>query len=745
MKPPMPFREARAYLHTAQSTLAAATDLRDMPDRLQQQLKEAYDTLLAQAVIDRLRRVPITEIRRFGPNGLRTKPLEQAGVTNLGQVIGWDEADFTRVPGVGPKTAPGLVRASQRAVEATAESTAVSIDRSAESMRLLSTAHSLRRWANEDAVDKDIAAVEAIAGYLPVAAPAQSRWKWLLSGAKRQAAASDALVAISQIMATPGTNRVVTLLQDLSGEVNTVEMARTYLRAPDDYHAIILIAVPHANIAGEVVTPGREERQAARKGPAHQGSEGPGQRHIGPYQISRKLGAGAFGTTYAATNERGDPVAVKVLKPEHAGDPRLRASIGQEVTAAARINSRYFARVLRHDLEARPPWIAQQFVPGRSLERLIKEEAPLPVDRVRWLGEQICLALQDLERFGVVHHDLKPANLQVQEGDALTVLDLGVSWTPGQGPTTGTMIYLPPEAFDSGYAPDPSTDMWSAGVILAEASTGMHPVVAAATSYPDYSIDPHAAVMRAATSGDLDLSAVPRDLRRHVRLMTDLDARARPSAGEVVVWLAPSDNDLHQGLQDEWIDGLELLLRMSTTRGIGLTIDLDDGLYVQWAPSGDHLQVEVASNEYLPPHRHLSPHQQQWMRQFEFAEPSRRAPNWWLQVGEATGDFGYRRAATVLVRALLEVYRVPPKVFAHEIGNDLRQVRKAPDQWLRDQRGRSRAEAGTDGPHKDADATFDDFGVLEVGDEVVQRRDGESAHSFQRRVMDAARRQGLLE
>ena len=171
-------------------------------------------------------------------------------------------------------------------------------------------------------MDKDIAAVEAVAEYLPVAVPAQSRWKWLLSGAKKQAAAHDALVAISQIMATPGTDRVVTLLQDLSREVDTAEMRRGIPRAPDEYHAIISIAVPYASIAGRVATRGREERASCTESPAPDGARrglpnGRSARTRSRADSERELSG-------RRTPQRTSAVTLlqsRSCKPEHAGDP----------------------------------------------------------------------------------------------------------------------------------------------------------------------------------------------------------------------------------------------------------------------------------------------------------------------------------------------------------------------------------------------------------------------------------------
>ncbi len=432
---------------------------------------------------------------------------------------------------------------------------------------------------------------------------------------------------------------------------------------------------------------------AGKQGGRHQqspvdrvGSSSSGSaRRLGPYTLQKKLGSGAFGTTYLATDDRGAQVAVKVLSPGALSDPGKRATLEQEVRAGQRINSRYFARVLDFDTAGATPWIAQQYVPGQSLGQLISAEAPLTATRAMAIAEQLLSALEDLQRYGVVHHDIKPDNIQVGANDTITLLDLGVSWTPGDGGFGGTPAYLPPECFADNYRPDPATDTWAAGVIIAEIATGHHPVLGAERD--PRSADGQARLRRKLESGLADLSGMPAELLDVVRSMVRQDPGDRPPAAQLRPRLRHTDAGHDGATEQAWVDGLTLLLQMSETRGIGMTIQFDDDVYLQWEPSGDHLQLELVGNKYLPAERKLNPDRQQRMKEMGFVVPSRRNANWWCQVSNIQGDFTFHRAARIVIRALLEVYELDPEVFDREFGQALIDVRDDPDQWLRIEAG----------------------------------------------------------
>lgn len=99
---------------------------------------------------------------------------------------------------------------------------------------------------------------------------------------------------------------------------------------------------------------------------------------IGPYLLLGRLGAGGMGRVFLARSEGGRTVAVKVVHEEHVSNEQFRARFRREIDAARKVGERYTAPVLDADPDADRPWVATGYVPGLSLEQIVRRHGPCP-------------------------------------------------------------------------------------------------------------------------------------------------------------------------------------------------------------------------------------------------------------------------------------------------------------------------------------------------------------------------------
>lgn len=169
-------------------------------------------------------------------------------------------------------------------------------------------------------------------------------------------------------------------------------------------------------------------------------------REVGGYRVVARLGAGGMGRVYLAYTPGGRPVALKVVRPELAGDPEFRRRFAREVVSAQRIHGLYTAQVVDSGAGDPTPWLATTYVPGPSLQQAVHSCGPLPVRTVLLLVAGIAEALQEIHRAGVVHRDLKPANVLIA-ADGPRVIDFGIARAADAGALTGTGLRVGTPAF----------------------------------------------------------------------------------------------------------------------------------------------------------------------------------------------------------------------------------------------------------------------------------------------------------
>lgn len=211
----------------------------------------------------------------------------------------------------------------------------------------------------------------------------------------------------------------------------------------------------------------------------------PGEVLAEKYRIEKILGRGGMGVVLQATNlQLQERFAIKVLSQESTTETKARLLM--EARAAARLKSDHVVRVFDFgETEGGDPYIVMELLDGRSLANELRRRGPLPVsEAVHWVLQAID-ALGEAHSMGVIHRDVKPANLFLEErpdGIArIKVLDFGVARLPtGERLTStthaiGSPAYMAPEQLENQTGVDCRTDIWGLGCTLYELLTGRTP------------------------------------------------------------------------------------------------------------------------------------------------------------------------------------------------------------------------------------------------------------------------------
>src|ERR671932_2577846 len=200
------------------------------------------------------------------------------------------------------------------------------------------------------------------------------------------------------------------------------------------------------------------------------------------YRDPKRIGHGGMGEIYGATDETlGRPVAVKVLSDRFAQDDSIRRRFMREALAAARLSGEPNTVTIFDVGEWNErPFIVMEHLSGGTLDDRVAREGAQPVERVlRWL-DQAAAALDHAHANGVVHRDVKPANLLLDGDGNVHMADFGIASAAGMdsltatGTILGTAGYLSPEQASGGRATSAS-DLYSLGVVAFELLTGTRP------------------------------------------------------------------------------------------------------------------------------------------------------------------------------------------------------------------------------------------------------------------------------
>ncbi|UGY93618.1 protein kinase domain-containing protein [Streptomyces gobiensis] len=230
-------------------------------------------------------------------------------------------------------------------------------------------------------------------------------------------------------------------------------------------------------------------------------------RQLGPFRLLGMLGGGGTGTVYLGrgTVRRGGrkrTVAVRALRPELIRDRQLRARLRHDLRRVQ--PSPYLASPLCCELDSERPWIASEFVPGRSLGHLVSRYGPLSEHAVRTLGGAVAQALAALHTAGVAHRDLRPGSTLLTGGPPRVVdCGLGLARMPASGE-------------------EPADDIFELGALLVFAASAHQPFTTS---------------LLPAAREDPDLTGVPEGLRPTLLACLHKTPESRPAPGALARFL----------------------------------------------------------------------------------------------------------------------------------------------------------------------------------------------------------------
>ena len=251
------------------------------------------------------------------------------------------------------------------------------------------------------------------------------------------------------------------------------------------------------------------------------------------FTVKQTLGEGGMGMVVEAYDRvLSRDVAIKILARAHQEDPNVGVRFLREARAAAQLRHPGIVQV--HDVDPDGGFIVMELVRGESLATRLWREKKLPAEEVRRIGTAIAGALAAAHTAGIVHRDVKPANVLLGEGGVVKLADFGVAYFGDSeltmpGTRVGTPAYMAPEQL-RGKDVTASADVYSAGVTLFEAATGERPS-------DDDEHDPYGVIL-AATGDTVLAAAIARAIRPRPAdrfpdgsaLVAALDATAVPAS-----------------------------------------------------------------------------------------------------------------------------------------------------------------------------------------------------------------------
>jgi serine/threonine protein kinase/tetratricopeptide (TPR) repeat protein len=206
-----------------------------------------------------------------------------------------------------------------------------------------------------------------------------------------------------------------------------------------------------------------------------------GSTFAGRYQIIEELGKGGMGKVYKANDTKiNEKIALKLIKPEVSSDKKTIERFSNELKYARKIRHNNVCQMFDLNEERGTHYITMEYVRGEDLKRLIRKMGQLSVRQVIPIAKQVCDGLAEAHRLGVVHRDLKPQNIMVDEEGNARIMDFGIARSiagkgiTGAGVMIGTPEYMSPEQVEVKEV-DQRSDIYSLGVILYEMVTGRVP------------------------------------------------------------------------------------------------------------------------------------------------------------------------------------------------------------------------------------------------------------------------------
>ncbi|MDN5778204.1 MAG: serine/threonine protein kinase [Humibacillus sp.] len=262
------------------------------------------------------------------------------------------------------------------------------------------------------------------------------------------------------------------------------------------------------------------ERQPPPNGAAHE--------RLGPYRLLEEIGEGGMGVVHLALDSRGRAVAIKVLRAHVAHDSDARSRLGREVETLSRICDERVASVIDADVMGPRPYIVTRYVHGQALDEAVDEHGAFGPDALLRLARGTAEAIRAIHACGVVHRDIKPGNVLLEDGEPV-LIDFGIAHLQDDvrhtvgGLVMGTPGYLSPELVEGAAITD-ATDWWGWAATITYAASGR----------PPFGRGRMDAVLSRVRAGEVDLEGVDPRLAPLLRASLSPRPSQRPHADEVI-------------------------------------------------------------------------------------------------------------------------------------------------------------------------------------------------------------------
>ena len=265
-------------------------------------------------------------------------------------------------------------------------------------------------------------------------------------------------------------------------------------------------------------------------------SKPPDRKRVGPYTIVERLGEGGMGVVYRGKTKHHE-AAVKVIRESMLERDDIKTRFTREIGTLRSVDSPFVAKILDSDMSKKTAWMATEFVQGRSLKDLVDSDGPL--DEQSWvnLAEGLLEGLAAIHEAGVIHQDVKPANIMMSPTGP-KIIDFGISREIGStrvtmtGMFAGSAGWMAPERAERDIETSAS-DVFSAGLVLAFAALGKHP-------WDGKTTQSDVAITLSMLSKPPDLDSLTIRQRDLIEGMLEMDAEKRPSTTRALGILAGS-------------------------------------------------------------------------------------------------------------------------------------------------------------------------------------------------------------